>query len=51
MDGWQGMLLDDVFPIREGTSKLGSFFYWAHWAQSFLGKQVYYNKCHVLQVI
>jgi len=40
------MLLDNV-PNWEGTPKLGSISYWACWAQSFLGKQVYYSKYYV----
>ena len=47
MDGWRGMLLDDVFPIGKGTPKLDSVSYWAHWAQSFLGKQVYCYRYNV----
>jgi hypothetical protein len=40
-------VLDDVFPIGKGTPKLGSLSYWARWAQSFLGQQVYYSIYHV----
>jgi hypothetical protein len=43
MDGWRGMLLDDV-PSWEGTPQIGLRFLLG---SSFLGKQVYCSQYHV----
>ena len=40
MDGWRGMLLDDI-PNWEGNPKLGCISYWAHGARFLIAKKLY----------